>query len=106
MILFMTENFKSIDNIIVELKDILQPIQQTKQLELRKNQYPIGFIVGNPRSGTTLFLQWLSSLGCFAYPTNILARFSYAPYIGALTQRMLFEKQFDHFNELENLTDN
>jgi hypothetical protein len=63
-------------------------------------KYPLGFIIGNPRSGTTFFLQYLASLGCFSYPTNILARFAYAPHIGALIQQMLFNKQFDPLNEL------
>jgi hypothetical protein len=54
-----------------------------------ENQFPVIFIIGNPRSGTTLLLQWLASLGCFAYPTNTLSRFYKAPCIGAKIQKML-----------------
>lgn len=101
----MKENFSSLDEVLVELKKILYPIQLNSQQKFSKSNFPFGFIVGNPRSGTTLFLQWLSSLGCFSYPTNTLARFAYAPYIGALIQEMLFNKKYDLLNEL-NITDN
>ena len=97
----MKQNFDSINEILEELKELLRPIQIEKQLDASSSQFPLGFIVGSPRSGTTLFLQWLSSLGCFSYPTNTLARFSYAPYIGALVQKMLFEKKYDPLNELD-----
>jgi hypothetical protein len=39
-------------------------------------------------------LQWLASLGCFAYPTNIISRFYQAPYIGAKIQKVLAEYDF------------
>lgn len=96
----MKENFSSLDEVLVELKKILQPTQLISQQNFTKSKFPFGFIVGNPRSGTTLFLQYLSSLGCFSYPTNTLARFAYAPYVGALIQEMLFNKKNDSLNEL------
>jgi len=97
----MEENFSSIDDLIKELSSLLQPTQIKCQEEVGENKFPFGFIVGNPRSGTTLFLQYLASLGCFSYPTNTLARFSYAPYLGALIQQMLFDNKFDPLDELK-----
>lgn len=90
---------KNLNDIILELSSLLKPIQNKKQDEFSENKYPIGFIIGNPRSGTTLMLQWLASLKIFSYPTNILNRFAYAPYIGALIQQMLYDKSFDFHNE-------
>jgi len=100
----MENNFSSINDVLKELKKILQPLQIEQQHKFKKSQYPLGFIVGNPRSGTTLFLQCLARLGCFSYPSNTLARFAYAPYLGALIQQMLYNKKFDPLNEL-NLND-
>ena len=45
--------------------------------------------MGNPRSGTTLFIQWLGISGYLAYPTNLLSRFYGVPCIGAKIQLML-----------------
>lgn len=52
-------------------------------------QYPVVFIVGCPRSGTTLMMQWLSTLGVLAYPSNLIARFYANPYVGVRIQQIL-----------------
>ncbi|MBE7441769.1 MAG: sulfotransferase [Flavobacteriales bacterium] len=96
----MTKDFNSLDDILSVLKTSLQPLQKKVEHDFEKTKFPLGFIVGNPRSGTTLFLQYLASLGCFAYPSNTLARFAYAPFYGALIQQMLFNNQFDPIGEL------
>jgi hypothetical protein len=92
--------FRDINNILEELKTCLGPVQKLRQKNFSENRAPLGFIVGAPRSGTTLLSQWLANLGCFSYPTNTLARFAYAPYFGALIQQMLFERRFDPLEEL------
>ena len=63
-------------------------------------QLPMLFIVGAPRSGTTLFLQWLAASKEFGYPSNLIARFFRAPYTGALIQRLLTDPELDYRNEL------
>ncbi len=52
-------------------------------------KHPVVLIMGNPRSGTTLTSQWLSTLGSFAYPSNLAARFYANPYMGARIQQIL-----------------
>ncbi len=97
------EEFKKNQDLIdllSELKELLTPIQQKKQNNFNSLRWPVGFIIGNPRSGTSLLLQWLASLGIFSYPSNFLTRFAYAPYIGALIQKMLFDKNYDFHEEL------
>lgn len=64
---------------------------------------PLVFIVGAPRSGTTLMLQWLAASGQFAYPTNLLSRFFGAPYIGARIQQLLTDQNIDYRDELVEL---
>jgi hypothetical protein len=53
--------------------------------------YPVIFIVGCARSGTTVLTQYLASIAEFCYPTNFLSRFYYNPYIGALLQHLMFD---------------
>ncbi len=50
---------------------------------------PVTFIVGVPRSGTTLLYQILAASGAFGYCSNIIARFFRAPWAGARVQRIL-----------------
>jgi hypothetical protein len=91
----------SLEELLNKLADLLGPIQ--KDLNFDKNRFPLGFIVGNPRSGTTILLQWLASLNIFSYPTNVLTRFAYAPYIGALIQKILFDPEFDFHDEFHDI---
>jgi len=100
--LIRTKEFKNnelLDELLNELKELLAPIQKNIEEYTIKPQWPLGFIIGNPRSGTTLFLQWAASLGIFSYPTNFLTRFAYAPYIGACIQKLIFDKEYDFQGE-------
>ncbi|PAU77901.1 sulfotransferase family protein [Halovibrio salipaludis] len=62
--------------------------------------FPPIFVMGAPRSGTTLFMQWLASTGVFAYPTNMLSRFWAAPITGARIQKALTDPAYDFRDEL------
>ena len=64
---------------------------------------PMVFIVGAPRSGTTLLTQWLADSGVFAYPSNFISRFYHAPYVGALVQRMMTDPALAFRNEMEGI---
>jgi hypothetical protein len=92
-----------LNQLLEELKAHLHPVQTKVQKSFKQLQWPVGFIIGNPRSGTTLFLQWIANQEHFAYPSNLLNRFAYAPYIGALIQKMLFDKDYDFGNELSDI---
>lgn len=92
-----------LNELIAELKNLLSPVQKQKVSEFNENKWPISLIVGSPRSGTTLLLQWMASLGVFSYPSNFLTRFAYAPYIGALIQKMIFDKRYDFHGEFSDV---
>lgn len=66
-------------------------------------RHPLVFVMGAARCGSTLFMQWLASLGPFAYPTNVLSRFWAAPITGARIQKLLFDPAFDFRDELADL---
>lgn len=87
--------------LLEELKVMLRPLQD--MLSVPESATPVACIVGTPRSGTTLLLQWMASIGSFSYPSNLLARFSYAPYIGARIQQMLFDPAFDYHGDFRDL---
>jgi len=89
--------------LLKEVNGLLGPVEAQAVSSFKKSQYPLILIVGCARSGTTLLLQWLASLGYFCYPTNMLSRFYGAPYIGAKIQLMLtkydFKKEIFDFQE-------
>jgi hypothetical protein len=55
--------------------------------EVFRGDQPIAFIVGAPRSGTTLLFQLAARHLRVAYPTNAAARFWMAPLIGTMITR-------------------
>lgn len=68
--------------------------------------FPIIFIIGAPRSGTTLLMQWLAQSGLFGYPSNLLSRFFAAPCIGALVQEIIHNPDCDYRGELADMASN
>lgn len=63
-------------------------------------RFPMVFVVGPPRSGTTVTMQWLAHSGQFGYPTNLLSRFFAAPYTGAQIQMLMHDPAYDFHGEL------
>ena len=57
---------------------------------------PLVLIMGAPRSGTTLLMQYLASTGQFFYPSNFISRFYNAPSTGQLILKI-----FSQFNQLD-----
>ncbi len=101
-----TERFahnERLNELIGELKRLLLPVQEEMNTNDSVPQFPVGLVIGPPRSGTTLLMQFLASSGAFSYPTNLLARFAYAPYVGALIQKMLFDPAYDYQGEFSEL---
>ena len=88
-----------LDNLIFELKSMLEPIQKKNNTLFSGPTYPVVMVVGCSRAGTTLLTQLLASSGDFAYPTNFLSRFAYAPQIGAMIQQMLFNPDYNFRDE-------
>lgn len=50
-----------------------------KLISVKKEMVPVVFILGAPRSGTTLIYQYLTSIGSMAYLTNLASVFCWCP---------------------------
>ena len=87
-----------LENLLAELNNMLGPLEQQIVSDGQKLKYPLILVVGAPRSGTTLMMQWIASLGVMAYPTNLLSRFYGAPYIGAKIQQLFTDPAYN-FND-------
>lgn len=95
---------QSLESLLAEVNNDLWPVED-KLLTGISSQLPPIFIVGSLRSGTTLTLQWLASLGSIAYPSNMLSRFYRAPMMGAKLQLLLTDEQYNFRNELSDFKD-
>jgi sulfotransferase family protein len=91
---------EKLENLLDEINTILEYSEDKILKDYYMPNYPVVFIVGCARSGSTILLQWIASTGYFAYPTNLLSRFYAAPYIGAKIQQLLTDPQFNFRNEL------
>lgn len=90
---------EALEALLAELNDAMIVAEQTLVLPTAP-LLPVIFIVGPPRSGTTLVTQWLAASGRLAWPTNLLSRFYAAPYLGARIQQLLTDPRFNYRNEL------
>ncbi len=89
-----------LERVLGELSDDLAPCAKRVHARGGEPSLPVVLIVGCPRSGTTLLYQWLAASGLLAYPSNLVARFFAAPWIGARIQRLLTDPACDHQGEL------
>ena len=67
----------------------LAPLERQLISGFDQPRLPIVFIVGAPRSGSTLLSQTLAQTGSFSYVSNFVARFWLAPYVGLLIEDAL-----------------
>jgi hypothetical protein len=91
---------EKLEVLLKEINTLLGIAENTILEKYSRPRYPIIFIVGSPRAGTTVMLQWLASTGKFGYPTNLLSRFYAAPYIGTKIQELLTDRDYNFFNEI------
>jgi hypothetical protein len=74
---------------LVLLNQLLADSAAAAASALARKPRPILFIVGSPRTGTTLLSQLLANTGVFSYVNNVVARFWQAPVMGALLDQSL-----------------
>lgn len=93
----------ALEALLAELSALLGPVEAQLVAHFERPTRPVILIVGAPRSGTTLLLQWLAQSGYLAYPTNLLSRFYAAPALGARIQLLLTDPRYDFRQELGDL---
>lgn len=98
------ERNQTLEYLLAEVNRDLWPTEK-KLLKIEEPDFPVVFIVGAHRSGSTLIMQWLANLGLFSYPTNLLSRFYQAPIIGAKLQLLLADERYNFRNELKDFSD-
>lgn len=81
----------SLERILARMNDRLADIGIAFDLTLDRAApaLPIVFVIGAQRSGTTLLTQAMARLYRFSYPTNLVARFWRAPFVGEAVSRSL-----------------
>ena len=95
---------KRLEALLQEMNEILEPAEDRILENHHMPRYPVIFIVGCARAGSTLMMQWLASTGIFAYPTNLLSRFYAAPAIGARIQQLLTDSTYRFRDEFDDCT--
>ncbi len=74
---------------LAKLNEVLQSADLPDEDETKDSQYPLVYIVGAPRSGTTLLSQMLSRYLPVGYINNVVARFWMRPSVGIRLSGML-----------------
>lgn len=92
-----------LEALLAEVNDLLEPAEAAVQARFQRPRYPVVLVMGLPRSGTTLLMQWLAHSGRFAYPSNLLSRFYAAPFMGAKIQQLLTDPAYGFGDELVDL---
>jgi len=72
-----------------QINQALAPLEQELTQFFTAPQLPVVFVVGAPRSGTTLLAQALAATGAFEYASNFLARLWMAPFLGAKMEKAI-----------------
>lgn len=93
----------NLENLIDKLNNMLQRHVEPELAQFKAPCLPLVLVVGGPRSGTTLMMQWLAASGCFGYPSNLIARFYKTPYIGALIHEMLINPKYRYKNDFDDI---
>lgn len=77
------------EKILARINALLAPIEEEFCAGVRGPALPVCFIIGPPRSGSTLLSQLLLATGTFQAPTNFIARFWKAPAFAITMSRVL-----------------
>lgn len=93
-----------LEALLQELNGLLAPVEREIAAQHQMPRFPVLFVVGAPRSGSTLIMQWLAATSAFAYPSNLISRFYQAPAVGARIQLLLTAPEYNFRDELYDLS--
>lgn len=89
-----------LEELLAELSPLMQAAEDKLENNANASEFGNVFIVGSPRSGTTLLMQLLAQSGSFAYPTNFLSRFYSSLGVGCKLQKLLLSPEYQFRDEL------
>lgn len=92
----------ALESLLAEINGALAPAE-IPLLPAHPPRWPLIFVVGPLRSGTTLLMQWLSQSGLAQVPSNLISRFYAAPVLGAKIQLLLTDARFQFRDELSDI---
>lgn len=75
---------KKQDHILARINDVLSILEEEIVDKFHEPEFPIIFVVGAQRSGTTLITQLLIEHYNLSYPNNLVSRFWKSPYLGTV----------------------
>lgn len=81
-------------DIVGLMNDRLEEDDDRLTASFTRPSMPVSFILSQARAASTLFIQIVASCYRVGYVSNLLSRYSRAPYIGALLQRSLEDPDF------------
>jgi len=90
-----------------QLNDLLKNVSLPQAEGKIPPRHPLVFLVGAPRSGSTLIAQYLAASGCFGYISNFTARFWENPVLGRTIEKRvidLFAGQASDFSSIFGVT--
>ena len=79
---------QTLESVLGKLEALIGEVESNLTFD---SEQPVIFLMGCARSGTTLLSQLLANATDWCYPSNLISRFYYAPYVGAMVQKMLFD---------------
>ncbi|MGC9357535.1 MAG: sulfotransferase family protein [Anaerolineae bacterium] len=87
------EKDSQLESLLWQVNEVLHALEVDLVQRFESPRYPVVFIGGTQRSGTTLAIQLMRACFKVGYVSNLMARFWMAPYIGALLQKELQGKR-------------
>ena len=92
-----------LEALMQELNVLLAEPERSVVARHDRPEHAVVFVLGAPRSGTTMTMQWLAATGAFGYPSNLMARFYAAPYIGTRIQQLITDPVYSFNDEFHDL---
>src|ERR1051326_495618 len=74
---------------LADLNELLAPLEAWLEQDFQAPIHPVTFVLGPPRSGTTVTGQLIARSGLFGFISNFAARFWGAPALGLRIERDL-----------------
>ncbi len=94
---------QSLEALSSEINSYLSDFDKARNQPTKPKLPPL-FIIGAPRSGTTLVFQALASTMAFAFPSNLMSRFYGSLRFASMVHLLLADKDYDFQDEFSDVS--